>query len=83
MSISKKMFEWVKDGKSLNSVIEEILGNSENKKSNGISGFLTHGYYYRSKFDSSSIISAMQFMSNKDTRYHVLERTINSHLNKK
>ena len=76
LPISKKMFEWVKDGKSLNKVIEEIEGNRENKKSNGISGYLTYGYYYRSKFDSSAIISAMQFMNNKEGRYHKLEKTL-------
>lgn len=76
LSISKKMFEWVKNGKSLNKVIEEIQGNSENKKSNGISGYLTSDYYYRSKFDSTAIVSAMQFMLNKEIRYQELEKVL-------
>lgn len=76
LPISKKMFEWVCAGKSLNKVIEEIQGTSENKKSNGISGYLTSGYFYRSKFDSSAIVSAMQFMLNKEEKYHILEKVL-------
>ncbi len=77
LQISKTMFEWVKEGKSLNTVIEEILNTKENKKENGISGYLTNGYYYRSYFDSSAIISAFQIMNN-NTNYKRLEKKINN-----
>lgn len=76
LPISKKMFDWVKNGQSLNKVIEEIQGNKENKKSSGISGYLTQEYYYRSKFDSSSIISAMLSIENKEKRYKLLEKKL-------
>lgn len=76
LQISKSMFEWVKSGKSLNSVIEEILANKENKKNNGISGYLTGGYYYRSFFDSTSVLSAYQCMINSQISYEELENRL-------
>ncbi len=76
LQITRSMFEWVKEGKSLNKVIEKILGTQENKKGNGISGFLTNGYYYRSYFDSSSVISAFQVMKNYDLSYEILEKKL-------
>ena len=76
LQITKNMFEWVKSGQSLNSVIEEILDNKENKKGNGISGYLTDGYYYRSIFDSTEIISAYEYMKNYNTSYERLEKKL-------
>lgn len=76
LQITKDMFEWVKSGRSLNQVIEEILGNKENKKANGISGYLTDGYYYRSFFDSTAIISAFEVMKNRGTTYEELGRKL-------
>ncbi len=76
LQITKNMFEWVKNGQSLNKVIEELLDNKDNKKSNGISGYLTDGYYYRSIFDSTSIISAYEAMKNYRKSYEKLERKL-------
>ncbi len=78
LQITKNMFEWVKSERSLNKVIEEILESNDNKKGNGISGYLTDGYYYRSIFDSSSIISAYEVMKNYKKFYEKLERKIKS-----
>ena len=75
LHISKAMFIYVKSGKSLNKVIEELINVNENKKTNGISGYLTNGYYYRSYFDSSSIISAFKMMNNIEI-YNALERKL-------
>ena len=47
LQISKNMFEWVSKGNSLNKVIEAIIENKENKKENGITGYLTNGFYKR------------------------------------
>lgn len=71
------MFELIKNGQSLNAVIEELLDNKENKKGNGITGYLTNNYY-RNIFDSTSIISAFQSMNNYDESYNKLERKINT-----
>ena len=76
LQITKNMFRWVKSGKSLNKAIEEIIDNKNNKKGNGISGYLTDGYYYRSIFDSTSIISAYEFMKNSKTSYEKLEKKL-------
>jgi non-canonical (house-cleaning) NTP pyrophosphatase len=64
--LTKKMFEWAKSGKSLNQVIESIIHTEGNKRANGLSGYLTNGYYYRSYFDSSAVISALQCLNNLD-----------------
>lgn len=76
LQITKAMFEWVQDGKSLNKVIEEIMNSKDNKKGNGISGYLTSGYYYRSYFDSTAVISAIQFMQNSKKTYEDLEKKL-------
>ena len=77
------MFEWVKSGQSLNKVIEDILNNKENKKGNGISGYLTDGYYYRSIFDSTAVISAYEVLNNYKTLYEKLERKIELNIKNK
>ena len=46
----------------------------EKKKENGISGYLTDGYYYRNIFDSASIMSAYEFMKISKTSYEKLEK---------
>lgn len=66
------MFNYVKDGNSLNKVIENILNNSNNKKDNGITGYLTNGYYRRDVFESSAVISAMQTLLNFESNYEKL-----------
>lgn len=75
LQISKRMFDWVKSGKSLNTIIENITDNKENKKKNGISGYLTDGYYYRSYFDSSAVITAFQCLKNQEI-YKKLEKRL-------
>lgn len=76
LQITKSMFDYVSDDNSLNKVIEEILNTNENKKSNGISGYLTNGFYYRSYFDRTAIISAIQFMQNKNKTYQDIEKRL-------
>ena len=76
LQISKAMFDWVSDGKSLNKVIESIIENSENKKVNGISGYLTNGFYKRDIFDSSAIVSALQSYINHNQSFQQLERRL-------
>ena len=78
LKITKRMFEWVKSGNSLNKVIEEILSTSNNKKGNGISGYLTSGHYYRSYFDSTAVESALIQKENIDNNYKQLEKSLES-----
>ena len=76
LQISKNMFEWVSKGNSLNKVIEAIIENKENKKENGITGYLTNGFYKREIFDSSAITSALQAFLNYNQSYQRLERKL-------
>lgn len=64
LEITKTMFEWVQNGHSLNEVIETIINNEENKKNNGISGYLSDGLYRRDVFDSYAVQSALIKMNN-------------------
>ena len=75
LQITENMFNYVKEEKSLNKVIEEIL-NSNFYKDNGITGYLTNGYYRRDKFESSAVISAMQTLLNFKSNYKKLEKEI-------
>ena len=76
LQISKNMFEWVSKGNSLNKVIEAIIEKKENKKENGITGYLTNGFYKREIFDSSAITSALQAFLNYNQSYQRLERKL-------
>lgn len=73
LQITKRMFNHVKDGKSLNKVIETITNNDLNKRNNGISGYLTDGFYRRDVFESEAVISAMQSLLNFNLNYKKLE----------
>ena len=76
LQITENMFDYVKAGKSLNKVIESIINSSSNKKDNGITGYLTNGYYRRDIFESSAVISAMQTLLNFKSTYKKLEKKI-------
>ena len=76
LQITERMFKYVRDGKSLNKVIESIVSNSNNKKNNGITGYLTNGYYRRDIFGSSAVVSAMQTLLNFKSSYKKLEKKI-------
>lgn len=76
LQITEKMFNYVKNGNSLNKVIESILGNSSNKKDNGITGYLTNGYYRRDMFEFTAVMSAMQSLINYQLSYQKLEKKI-------
>lgn len=52
------MFDYVKEGKSLNKLIEEINKSENNKQNGGITGYLTNGLYSREKVDKDAIISS-------------------------
>lgn len=54
MRLSKKMFDFVKNGGYLNKVIEKIINNENNKQHQGITGYLTNWMYSREDFDSDA-----------------------------
>lgn len=73
--ITESMFDWVKSDKSLNKVIETILKNENNKRNNGISGFLTDNIYNIDLFDSYAVQSALLTMNNIQT-YNILDEKL-------
>lgn len=75
LAISKQMFEWVRQGKSLNKLIEAIMQNKENKRKQGITGYLTQGHYRRDKFESHAVLSALLSMLNEKS-YRTLDDRI-------
>lgn len=75
LEITKTMFEWVQNANSLNKVIETIINDEENKKNNGISGYLSDGLYRRDVFDSSAVQSALIKMYNS-LKYATLDEEI-------
>ena len=66
LPISKKMFEWVQNGKSLNAVIESIISTNGNKTKSGITGYLSNGRYSRDEFDADAVMMALTSMKNNE-----------------
>ncbi len=56
--ITKEMYEYVKNGNSLNKIIESVLNTSNNKQKLGITGYLTNELYTREIVDSQAVISS-------------------------
>ena len=57
--LSKLMFDYLKNGGSLNKIIEEMTKTEHNKQSSGIMGYLTNGLYNRESVDSEAVISSL------------------------
>lgn len=57
--LTKVMFDYLKNGGSLNRIIEEIKQNENNKQSLGIMGYLTNGLYDRESVDSEAVVSSL------------------------
>lgn len=57
--LTKVMFDYLKNGGSLNKAIEEIIQNENNKQSLGIMGYLTNGLYDRESVDSEAVASSL------------------------
>ena len=56
--ISKTMFEFIKNGGSLNKVIESIICDENNKQKQGITGYLSGNIYNREFVDCDAVVSA-------------------------
>lgn len=57
--LSKEMFDYLKNGGSLNKAIEDIIQNENNKQTLGIIGYLTNGLYDRENVDSEAVVSSL------------------------
>lgn len=58
LRITKKMFEYIKEGHSLNKVIEKLNDQLNNKQNGGLTGYLTDGLLSREKVDKDAVISS-------------------------
>lgn len=72
--LTLEMFNYVKDGFSLNKIIESINGNKNNKQLQGITGYITNGLYSRDKFDKEAVISAFIPIIFKENRDKISEQ---------
>lgn len=76
--LSKEMYKFVRDGGSLNVVIENICENTNNKQKQGITGYLSKGLLNRDKVDKDAIISAFVPIIYQDERTVLNEAIDNS-----
>ena len=58
LRLTKEMYEYIRNGKSLNKVIESITGESNKKQNGGITDYLTNGLFSREKVDKDAVISS-------------------------
>ena len=58
LRLRKDMFEYYKNGGSLNKLIEEVNESENNKTKQGITGYLSSEMYERSKVDMEAVVSA-------------------------
>lgn len=66
--IRKDMFDFLKEGGSLNKLIGELSDKDNNKQNEGISGYLSNGFCKRDQFDKEAVISALIPFLFKDKR---------------
>ena len=66
--LSKTMFDFIKNGGSLNKVIESIISNENNKQKLGITGYLAGDLYSRENVDCDAIVSSFLSFVFKEQR---------------
>ena len=76
LEISESMFNHVKNGKSINKIIESISNITSNKKDNGITGYLTNGFFKRDEFDMNAVLCALETYYNQD-KYRDIDDKLN------
>jgi len=72
--ITNTMFEFVKNGGSLNAVIEQIENNENNKSNNGIIGYLSEGLYTRDIVEKDAVVSSLIPILFKENRNKLDEK---------
>lgn len=58
LRLQKDVFNFIRDGGSLNEVIGKINNSKKNEQNQGITGYLSRGIFKRDKFDKDAVISA-------------------------
>ena len=59
LRLTKIMFNYLRDGASLNKVIEELISVSNNKQNGGITGYLSKGLLRREYVDRDAVVSSL------------------------
>lgn len=77
--LTREMFNFIKDGGSLNKAIGDILQTENNKQSLGIMGYLTDGLYNRESVDSEAVISSLIPFVYKEQREKLDQYIKNTH----
>lgn len=76
--LSQSMFDYVKNGGSLNKMIGDITGINHNKQTFGITGYLTNGLYNRESVDSEAVMSSLIpfiYKEQRETLNQYIKRT--------
>lgn len=81
LRITKPMMSYLKSGKSLNKLIEQIDNKTNNKQNGGITGYLSQGILNRSSIDKDAVISALVPMLYEKQR-HALNESVKKILNR-
>lgn len=76
------MFDYIKNGGSINALIDEINEHENNKQSDDIMGYLTKGLYTRDMVDKQAVMTALIpliFKEQRDTlSEHIKIKTLNN-----
>ncbi len=57
--LNREMYRYVRDGKSLNVVIEGLTKSENNKQGQGITGYLSNGVLSRNNVDVDAVVTAL------------------------
>ncbi|MEG1986876.1 MAG: inosine/xanthosine triphosphatase [Bacilli bacterium] len=77
LEISKEMYNYTKEGHSLNALIEELTSVERNKTLSGVAGFLSSDLLLRQDIDYMAVLSTMNLFINEG-KYQLLNDKIKS-----
>lgn len=59
LRLNREIYRYVRENGSLNKIIEEINGSTNNKQNEGITGFLSNGILSRDNVDHEAVVSSL------------------------
>lgn len=71
--ITREMFRYYREGKSLNKVIERLIKANKNKESKGINGYITMDALARCDVDYQAVVSSLACLMYQDVREKIDE----------
>lgn len=67
LRLTKRMYEYIEKGYSLNQAIEKLCDSRNNKQNKGITGYLSNGIFNREKVDKDAVLlSFISFIYSKE-----------------